>query len=179
MGCTFTKPLSETKIYMQMCPRVLFASLVTKKVSVKKCDLIRLYLNIRSLVPKLLSKEVFSPSRFNWLVSEMVFTAISCDMVQILDSMSAVTPFGPPAFVEPISVHALALSAYELSKSAKNISQPPLLTVVEPISMANLENYMRSDSAASNSIPSSRASVADTPARMPSVPSCQFLMLKS
>ena len=64
-GVNLYKPLSETKKFIQVCPRVLFASLVKKKLSVKKFDLIRLYLNIWSLVPKFLAKEVFSPSRFN------------------------------------------------------------------------------------------------------------------
>ena len=81
----------DKKLHTSVPPRNL-CLLGDEKYISEKCDLIRLYLNIRSLVPKFLAREVFSPSRFNLLVSAMVFTAISCDMVQILDSMSAVTP---------------------------------------------------------------------------------------
>ena len=48
-------------------------------------------------------------------------------------------PSGPPAVMEPISFHALVISADNLSKSAKNSSQLPLLAVVE-LFLADLDN---------------------------------------
>ena len=111
---------------MQVYPRVYLAFLVTKKVSVKKWYLSRLYLNIRSLVPRFLSKEVFSPSRFNLLVIWMVFSTISFDMLQILDSISVVTPLGLPAVVELISVHASALCT-DLVESMDHNLIPPFI----------------------------------------------------
>ena len=53
IGTTKTKPLSDTKICIQVLPRVDLAHFVTKKVSVKKCELIRRYLSILLFVEKL------------------------------------------------------------------------------------------------------------------------------
>ena len=48
--------MSETNTFMHFYPLDLAALSVTNKVSVKNKDLILLYLNIRSFVPKFLEK---------------------------------------------------------------------------------------------------------------------------
>ena len=41
IGTTKTNPLSDTKIFIQILPRVDLARFVTKNVSVKQCEFIR------------------------------------------------------------------------------------------------------------------------------------------
>ena len=53
IGTTKTNPLSNTKICIQVLPRVHLARFVTNKLSVKKCELICRYLSILWFVEKL------------------------------------------------------------------------------------------------------------------------------
>ena len=52
IGTTNTNPLSDTNNYIQVLLQVDFAFFVTKNVCVKKCVLIRWYLNILLFVEK-------------------------------------------------------------------------------------------------------------------------------
>ena len=65
IGMKKTKPLSDTKICIQVLPRVYLARFVTKKVSVKKCELIRQYLSILSFVKKLQDRLLYVSCCFN------------------------------------------------------------------------------------------------------------------
>ena len=65
-GVNLNKTLVRDKnLHTSVPPHTLRLLGDEKVVSEIKCDLILLYLNIRSLVPKFLAKEVFSPSQFN------------------------------------------------------------------------------------------------------------------
>ena len=88
-----TYPLSETNICMQVKTFELTAFFVTKKVSVKKQELIILYRNMQSLVPKFLDSFKFSYCLLCWVVVRMVLLAVLFSILQIFSISSGETHF--------------------------------------------------------------------------------------
>ena len=119
---------------MQRKPLVILASFITKKVSVKKHNLIILYRNIRSLATRLCDRGVFGPQQLSCVVESRVLSAVAWSICNILESVSADDPLGWIALVD-------ATLAYASLACTSNNLHALYSTVVLPMTAENFDVY--------------------------------------